>query len=125
LTEEERAKEISAGVELPGHKGAYWRFLQRTDIARVSAWVAGEKIRQTDPNDLALATAELVADIVTAVAQNMARREMGKFAEFVLSKAVQGYPEIGIIGIYEFLDTIRERKKTTAIHRTGLHIVKE
>ncbi len=112
-----RIAEIAAGVSLPGHKGAYWRFLQRADLASVFKWIAGEKLRGTPPEETMLAVSELVADLVTGMAQNVPRHRMKAAARQILTDAVTL--------IDPFLEDRMEAKKQTALHRTGLRVVKE
>ncbi len=112
-----RAAEIANGMSLDGHRGAYWRFLQRADLASVFKWIAGEKLRGTPPEETMLAVSELVADLVTGMAQNVPRHRMKAAARQILTDAVTM--------IDPFLDERMEAKKQTAIHRTGLHVVKD
>ena len=43
----ERLAEIAAGRDLPGAKGAYWRFASIADPAKAFGWIAGERVRGT------------------------------------------------------------------------------
>jgi hypothetical protein len=43
----ERLAEIAAGRDLPGAKGAYWRFAPIADPAKAFGWIADERVRGT------------------------------------------------------------------------------
>src|SRR5882672_10554773 len=124
MQDDARIAEIAAGMELPGNKGAYWRFLKRCDTARIIPWVAGEKIRGTPPEDLALVAAEIVADIVGHISQNMVSGEMDAMADRIVTIAMNGSEPYGIKGVRGFLRRVKKSRKRTVLHRTGLRLVK-
>jgi hypothetical protein len=125
MQDDARAAEIASGMELPANKGAYWRFLKQCDTARLISWVAGEKIKGTPPEDLALAAAEIVADIVGHISQNMASSYMDDMANHIMTVAMNGSELHGIEGVVEFLDRVKKSRKRTVLHRTGLRLVKD
>jgi len=121
-----RTAEIAAGAEKPGWEGAYWRYIKRLDVPNdVIKWLAGEQLRGTPPVEVALAMASLVADVVCAVSQNMARNDMRPFAQRVMRTAVDGDADAGLIGVHEFLEHLLTLKKAGALRHTGIHLVKE
>jgi hypothetical protein len=118
MTDDARVAEIAAGTAEPGYRGAYFRFLQRADVATMALqWATGEMLRGTDPTDLRDALAELVADLVCGTTQKIVPRDMERFGVGAMSKA---------INLTEgFLGFVKDRKKQDAKQRIGLRLVKD
>lgn len=111
-----RARLIAENRDLPGAAGAYWRFVTLADAPiQVFRWIAGEKLRGTDPAALAEVMSGIVADLVFAVSQNVVRGQMRNLAQRIMIDASET--------LEQSIAALQVSKKQTAIHNAGLRLV--